>query len=280
MEPGLFLRIFEKMNAGLKKRIRKIIIAIAAIYIMGGTVLYFIQDSILFHPKPLPAGYKFSFEQPFEEINISLKKSNLNIVKFPTKNRKGIVLFYHGNMENVEHYKKYPPLFLRNRYEVWIIDYPGFGKTTGRPTEKIMEKQALLMYDIASKKIKSDSIIIYGKSLGTGVASYAAANRPCKQLILETPYYSIPSLAKHYFPVYPARALIKYSFPVHDYLQKVQAPITIFHGTKDEAVPYKHSEWLKEENKNLELITIENGRHNNLSDFGLFRKKIDSLLIK
>jgi uncharacterized protein len=275
-----FLRIFEQMNTGLKRRIRKIIIAIGAIYIIGGIVLYFIQDNILFHPKPLSKEHKFSFEQPFEEINIPFEKDNLNIVKFPTTNRKGIVLFYHGNMKNVEHYKKYPPLFLRNHYELWMIDYPGFGKTTGRRTEKIMEKQALLMYDIASKEIKSDSVIIYGKSLGTGVASYAAANRPCKQLILETPYYSIPSLAKHYFPVYPVTALIKYSFPVHDYLQKVQASITIFHGTKDEVVPFKHSKWLKEENKNLELITIENGKHNNLSDFDLFQKKIDSLLIK
>jgi pimeloyl-ACP methyl ester carboxylesterase len=269
------------MNAGVKRRIRKIVVAVAAIYIVGGVVLYLVQDTILFHPKPLPKEYKFSFQQPFEEINIPFEKNNLNIVKFqPDSNRKGIVLFYHGNMKNVEHYKKYPPIFLRNHYELWMIDYPGFGKTTGKRTEKIMEEQGLLMYDMATKVIKSDSIIIYGKSMGTGVASYVASNRNCKQLILETPYYSIPSLAKHYFPIYPVASLIKYSFPVHDYLKKVQAPITIFHGTKDEVVPYKHSKWLKEENKNLELITIEKGRHNNLSDFDLFQKKMDSLLIK
>jgi uncharacterized protein len=63
-------------------------------------------------------------------------------------------------------------------------------------------------------------------------------------------------------------------------LKKVQAPITIFHGTKDEVIPYFHSKWLKEENKNVKLITIKNGKHNNLSDFDLFQKKIDSLLIK
>ncbi|HTM93409.1 MAG TPA: alpha/beta hydrolase, partial [Flavisolibacter sp.] len=80
--------------------------------------------------------------------------------------------------------------------------------------------------------------------------------------------------------IYPVTLLIKYSFPIHDYLKKVQAPITIFHGTKDEVVPYKHSKRLEEENKNLELITIEKGRHNNLSDFDLFQKKMDSLLIK
>jgi uncharacterized protein len=278
---GLFLCGYLKKMTGLvKRRIKRIIISIAAIYIVGGAVLYFIQDMILFHPKHLSKGHVFSFERPFEEINIPFGKNNLSIVKFPTTNRKGIALFYHGNMENVEHYKKYPPFFLRNGYELWMIDYPGFGKTTGRLTEKVIKEQALLMYDMASKLINRDSIVIYGKSIGTGVASYVASSRDCKHLILETPYYSIPSLGKHYFPIYPVNLLIKYSFPIHDYLKKVQAPITIFHGAKDEVVPYKHSKWLKEENKNLELITIEKGKHNNLSDFDLFQRKLDSLLIK
>jgi alpha-beta hydrolase superfamily lysophospholipase len=274
------MRIFEKMNGMAKRRIKRTLISIATIYLVGGVVLYFIQEIILFHPKALSKEHGFSFEQPFEEINIPFENNNLNIVKFPTANRKGIVLFYHGNMENVEHYKKYPSIFLRNGYELWMIDYPGFGKTTGKLTEKIMNDQALLMYNLASKEINSDSIVIYGKSMGTGVASYVASCRDFKQLILETPYYSIPSLAKHYFPIYPVDLLIRYSFPIHDYLKKIQASITIFHGTKDEVVPYKHSKWLKEENKNLELITIENGRHDNLSDFDLFQRKLDSLLIK
>jgi uncharacterized protein len=268
------------MNAIHKRKAAKLFFAIVFIYTVGGIALYFFQDKILFHPKPLSREYRFSFEQTFEEINIPFEKDNLNILRFKTSsNPKGVVLFYHGNMENVEHYKNYPSFFLRNNYEVWMIDYPGFGKTTGSRTEKIMNAQALLMYDLAVKEI-NNNIIIYGKSMGTGVASYVAANRNCMQLILETPYYSISALAKHYFPIYPVNSLIKYSFPVHNYLKKVQALITVFHGTKDEVVPYKHSRWLKEENKNIELITLENGKHNNLSDFNRFQKKMDSLLIK
>ena len=125
----------------------------------------------------------------------------------------------------------------------------------------------MLVYRLAGEQVHSDSIIVYGKSIGTGIAAYVAANSNCRQLILETPYYSMKVLAGHYFPIYPVNSLIKYSFPVHYYLKKVQAPITVFHGTKDEVVPYKHSRWLKEENKNIELITIENGKHNNLSAF-------------
>jgi uncharacterized protein len=267
------------MNAKFKSRAKRFFIAGIAIYLIGGIILYFVQDRILFHPKSLSKDYKFLFEQNFEEVNIPLGKENLSIVKFKCdSNRKGVALFYHGNMENVEHYKNYPAYFLRNRYEIWMIDYPGFGKTTGKRTEKIIDEEASLMYDMASKEISSDSIIIYGKSVGTGVASYIASLKKCKRLILETPYYSIKSLAKHYFPIYPVTRMVKYSFPNHDYLKKVNAPITILHGTNDEVVPYKHSLCLKEESSKIELVAIKNGKHNNLSDFTLYQSTLDSLL--
>ena len=273
--------IFERMNAKFKRRIKRFLILVVAISLIGGILLYFVQDRILFHPKPLSKDHRFLFEQPFEEINIPFENGNLNIVKFkPNGVRKGIVLFYHGNMENIEHYRQYPAFFLRNNYEIWMIDYPGFGKSTGKRTETLIDREALMMYDMISKEINGDSIVIYGKSIGTGVASYVASQRDCNQLILETPYYSIPSLARHYFPVYPVNWMIKYSFPIHDYLKEIRKPITIFHGTRDEIVPYKQSTVLKKENNKIELIAIQNGKHNNLAIFKLFQHKLDSLLTR
>jgi uncharacterized protein len=266
------------MNVTLKRAIKRILIILLLVYLLGGILLYFIQDTILFHPTALAKEHRFSFDQPFEEMNIPFEKENLSIIRFKADNRKGIVLFYHGNMENAEHYKKYPAFFLNNHYEVWIIDYPGFGKSSGKRTEKLIDDEALLMYDLASKQISSDSLIIYGKSIGTGVAAYVAANRNCKRLMLETPYYSMSSLARHYFPIYPVDWLLQYAFPVHDYLTKVKAPVTILHGTEDEIVPYQQSICLKKGVPKIELISIKNGKHNNLSEFTTFRHKIDSLL--
>lgn len=263
----------------VRNKIKKVLVILLVIYVAAGIILYFAQEKILFHPKPLSKAHQFQFEQAFEEINISFEENNVSIVRFkPGYKRKGIVLFYHGNMKNVEHYKKYPAFFLRNNYEIWMIDYPGFGKTTGKRTEKIMEKQAMLMYKNALAEMGSDSIIIYGKSFGTGVASFIASNKNCKQLILETPYYSISSLARYFIPIYPVNQMISYSFPVHRYLEKTGAPIFIFHGTKDEVIPFKHSTWLKKKNKNIELISIENGKHNDLSSFKRYQAKLDSLL--
>jgi pimeloyl-ACP methyl ester carboxylesterase len=134
-----------------------------------------------------------------------------------------------------------------------------------------------LFYELAIKKTSAENIIIYGKSLGTGVASYLASTKPCKQLILETPYYSMTSMTRHYVPVYPA-TLMKYSFPINEYLQKVKVPVTVFHGTSDEVIPYKQSTKLKNETPDIDLITVPGGKHNNLYRFPGVIQKLDSLL--
>lgn len=249
------------------------------LYLAGGIFLYFFQEVFLFHPTPLDRDHRFRFDQPHSELNIPFEEDNLSIVKFSSSGvRKGIVLFFHGNRQNVERYRQYPAVFTRNGYEVWMIDYPGFGKTTGKRSEQRLYQQALFMYGLAMKETSPQELIIYGKSIGTGIASFLAANRDCRQLILETPYKNIAALAKHFFPIYPVR-LGKYSFPVQDYLEKVKVPITIFHGTEDAVVPYRQAADLASQIKNVELITLQKGEHNNLFSFGLYQSKMDSLLL-
>jgi pimeloyl-ACP methyl ester carboxylesterase len=253
---------------------------VLVIYIVLGSLLYWLQDKMLFHPKPLPKNYAFHFSQPFLELNIPVaKERNLNVIRFTvdTSKRKGVVLFFHGNRQNVERYANYAPLFTNNGYEVWMMDYPGFGKSTGEHKEGTLYSDALLLYKMAIREVPSERIIIYGKSLGTGIAAQLASVRDCKELILETPYYDIDALAKHYFPIYPV-ALTKYEFSTNSYLKNVVAPVFIFHGTDDGVVPYKQGKRLAKENKNVELITIEGGSHNDLLQFPLFKQKIDQLL--
>jgi uncharacterized protein len=267
------------MSSRSKKIIRRTVITIIIVYLAGGLLLYLFQDMLIFHPKSLSQQHKFSFSEPYEELNLPLGKDNLSIVKFkPTENRKGLVLFFHGNMENVEHYKQYPSLFTKKGFEIWMIDYPGFGKTTGKRTENIMYQQAMIMYKKATEEIQADSIVLYGKSLGTGLASFVASQGKSRLLILETPYYSIRELAGDLFPMYSFIPLTRYNFPNGEFLKKIQTATLIFHGTKDKVVPYHHGKRLADENKKIELVTIQNGRHNDLFGFQLFQRKMDSLL--
>jgi pimeloyl-ACP methyl ester carboxylesterase len=159
-----------------------------------------------------------------------------------------------------------------------MMDYPGFGKSTGKRTEQNIYYDAMLLYKMALRQTTADKIIVYGKSIGTGVATFIAANNSCQQLILETPYYSIDALARHYFPIYPVVPLTKFSFPNNKYLQNVKAPVTIFHGTDDEIIPYKQARQLRAELSKINLITIQRGKHNNLLDHDHFTNNLDKLL--
>ena len=130
-------------------------------------------------------------------------------------------------------------------------------------------------------KYHSDSIIIYGKSLGTGIAAYAASGSNCKELILETPYYSIPDLFHHYAFIYPTSAMANYQIPTWKFLEDVKAPVIIFHGDADRTIPYSCAEKLKKSLKPTDrFFTIENGGHNNLAKTSLYKKVMDSLLLQ
>lgn len=270
------------MNKMKSKKIWKWFKIITIIYIAGGVALYFLQDAILFHPIRLKNDHQYVFPEPHKDINIPIdNESNLNIIQFLSTDTvtKGVVLYFHGNKRNISWYAKYPPFFTRHGYEVWMMDYPGFGKSTGKFSEKILYDRALTMYRFAMTRFSAEHIIIYGKSMGTGIAAQLASIRDCRRLILETPYYDFPSVIKHYLPVYPVDLMIHYQFPTYTYLQDVAAPVSIFHGTKDGVITYDNAGRLKKYLKPQdEFITIEGGHHNDLYKFKLTIEKLDSLL--
>lgn len=271
------------MNKIKLKKFWKWLKIAALAYVIIGIVLFFLQDIFIFHPEKLPSEYKYQFDIPFREIDLPVAaKRNLSIVQFtiPDSVRKGIVLYFHGNRKNINRYAQYASNFTRNGFEVWMMDYPGYGKSTGKRTEQILYNDALTIYKMAINEVSAEHIVIYGKSLGTGIAAQLASVRDCKRLILETPYYSMGALAKHYFFIYPVSPMTKYSLPTYQHFEYINAPISIFHGTGDRVIPYKHALWLMDKKGGTELITIPNGRHNDLPDFPLYQHKLDSLLTR
>jgi len=270
------------MQRKTAKRAWKWIRVVLIIYILVGIALYFLQEKILFQAKKLPESHSFSFTIPFREINLAVNnEKNLSIIQFtvPDSLCKGVVLYFHGNRENIERYGRFAINFTKNNYEVWMMDYPGYGKSTGERTEQIIYDDAKEIYKMARARFAKDSIIIYGKSLGTGIASYLASVKDCKRLILEAPYYSMDALIRHYVPIYPVTWMNKFHFPTYAYFERVDAPITIFHGNDDRLIPYSHSRRLiKIAKPGAELVTVEKGEHNDLNDYPLFHQKLDSVL--
>lgn len=104
-----------------------------------GMALYFLQDAVLFHPVTLNRQYSYNFPQPHKDLSIPLTKDDtISMVDFASTDTvtRGVVLYFHGNKRNISWYAKYIPYFTRHGYQVLMIDYPGFGKSTGKLTEK------------------------------------------------------------------------------------------------------------------------------------------------
>jgi uncharacterized protein len=270
----------------MRNKKRKIILRgikwLIFLYAFVGIALFFLQDYFLFHPLKLARDYRYQFNTSFEEVDIPFnKKDTINMVKFfPADSiRRGVVIYFHGNKENINRYAKFADNFTKHGYEVWMEDYPGFGKSIGERNEVILYHQAAKIYTMAVSKYNKEQVVIFGKSFGTGIAAQLASVKDCRQLILETPYYSIPDLFGCYAPLYPTANMTNYKIPSSEFLEKVKVPITIFHGTDDGVIPYRCAVKLKTVLKPAdEFITIENGTHNNLNDFLLFHQKLDSLL--
>jgi uncharacterized protein len=267
----------------MKRKIFKWTRAILLIYGIVGIAIYYLQDYILFKPESKPASESYNFSIPHKEINIRYdSNANLNIVQFTCDTpSKGVVLYFHGNRKNIGWYAKFAPNFTKHGYKVWMLDYPGFGKSTGTLTEQRLYDYAHQLYKLARVNFGKDSIIIYGKSMGTGIAAQLASKRDCRRLILETPYYSMHALATNYFPMYPVKKMIHYRLPTYEYIKEVFAPVSVLHGTDDWTIPYRNAIRLKTVLKPIdEFITIEGGSHNNLNDYPEFKNKLDSLLKK
>ncbi|MBE7173862.1 MAG: alpha/beta fold hydrolase [Williamsia sp.] len=252
------------------------------LYCIVGFAIYYFQDYFLFHPVPLARNHRYDFTIPHREVNIPYDAaSNLNIVQFAAAGSpaRGVILYFHGNKKNISWYASRVPALTKWGYEVWMIDYPGFGKSTGRLTEPRLYEYANQLYKLARTRFEKEKILVYGRSMGTGIAAYLASRRDCRRLILETPYYSMHALMSHYLPIYPVSRMIHYRLPTFEYLPKVLAPVTIFHGTSDGVIPYSNAKQLQPLLKHADqFITVEGGSHNDLDKFPQMQQALDSLL--
>ncbi|MCB4807639.1 alpha/beta hydrolase [Tamlana sp. 62-3] len=249
--------------------LKRFIITLVVLYVASLIFLYFKQERFFFNPKVLDKNYKYSFKEPFEELNIPVDANiNLNAVKFKANNSKGIILYFHGNAGAIHEWGTRAHLYLENNYDVLFVDYRGYGKSDGAYTNSNeLLSDAQQVYNFVKKDYKESEIIVFGFSLGSGLASYVASKNKPKQLILGAPYYSWQTLiADEIAPPVP-KWIMKYDIKSYEYLKTVSCPITIFCGTRDFLVnPKTNAEKLqaiKPEQTTLYYITDagHNGLH-------------------
>lgn len=174
----------------------------ALLYFLFLVVLFFFQERLIFMPVKLNADYKYDFQAPFEEKTIAFENGELNTLLFRVPQSKGVILYFHGNYGNLASWGEVArELSARTGYSTWTIDYPGYGKSTGAiRSEGQLHAMALKLYEAAKVELPNSPVVLYGRSIGTGVATRLASEQPVQALILESPYYGLKSVAGEVAP--------------------------------------------------------------------------------
>ncbi len=262
-----------------KRRLKSFIVVLFGLYVMIGSALHFFQEKLLFLPTTLEQDYQYKFDYPFEELFLKTEDATINALHFKGENPKGVILYFHGNAGDLSRWGKITEYFVTQHYDVLVMDYRTYGKSIGKLSENAFYKDAQFCYNFLVQQYLEEDITLYGRSLGTGIAANLASINQPKQLILETPYYSILDVAEQRFPMFPVKQLLKYQFPTFKYLPKTSCPITIIHGTEDKIVPYTSGKKLLGlKLQNLDFKTVEGGNHNNLIEFEDYHVTIKTIL--
>ncbi|MEO9869018.1 alpha/beta hydrolase [Ekhidna sp.] len=257
------------------------VLVILILYAVGGVGLYLLQERLIFLPESLDQDYQYSFNQNFEEYSLKMKDGAIiNTLRFTSDSSRGLILYFHGNAGNLARWGEVVTPFVDMGFEVLIPDYRGYGKSTGKRSDKKLLRDADELYSFAKTLEKEERIILFGRSLGSTFASYLAGKNTPRKVILETPFYSLKDVAKDVIPIYPTSYLLSYQFKSFEYLKTADSPIYIFHGTDDEVVPYESGKRLFESIEgNSKLFTIEGGHHNDLMGFDSYQNKMEEVLI-
>ena len=259
------------------KWIKRIAIGLGVVYLLLCLMLFFAQEKIIFQPFPLEESHVF---RAGEEVEVEVEPGIfLNGLWLRTPNPKGVILYLHGNRGHLRRciYQAQSAMTMHG-YDVFMMDYRGYGKSDG---EVDSESQLLGDVDQVYEYVKGfypeNKIVVLGYSLGSGMATYLATKHSPQQLVLLAPYRSLYAIKNMRFSFIPD-FLMKYQMNTEARIKEVNCPVTIFHGTKDEVIPYQHGQYLSTLSTKIKLVTLEGESHRGALFNDAFKRGLGELL--
>jgi len=245
----------------------KFILVVASGYILLVVLVYFMQGRMLYLadvPERTLTMTPTDVGMDYQDVSIETSDGVTLHGWFIAGRSPKVLLFFHGNAGNISHRLDSIAQFQELGLSVLIIDYRGYGQSTGRTTETgiYRDAEAAWRYLIDDRGIEASDIVIFGRSLGGSVASRLASENQPLALIVESSFTSIPDIATELYPWLPVRWLSHLSHATRDHVRDVRCPILIIHSRNDEIVPFHHGEAIfASANEPRTLMTIRGG-HN------------------
>lgn len=253
-------------------------------YLLVSLFYWAFQERFIFVRFRVGPGYRFRFRHgvPFTEHRLHRPDGAvLHALLFKAEEPRGVVLYFHGNTGSLRRWGRRAPRFTKLGYHVLMPDYRGYGKSRGRISEEALLADAMAWYDHLCAQWQEREIVVYGRSLGSGMAVPVAAVRKPRALLLETPFANLRDAVRHHLPWLPHRWLLRYHFRNDRAIRRVRCPVRIFHGLRDTVVPFSSALFLYsliDTTVDREMLTFQDGHHNDLARFGRFNRAIAKVL--
>jgi uncharacterized protein len=250
--------------------IRWLLLSGICAYVLLVGLLYVMQRSMLYHPTaaripPADAG----LPEAQEVVLTASDGEKLIAWHVPPRGDKPVVIYFHGNAEIVAWRAQYHRATIANGTGLIALNFRGYGGSTGTPTEDGLHRDAQAAYAFAVERYPARRIVLWGQSLGTGVAVRLASEKPVGKLILEAPYTSTAEVAASLFPWAPVRWLMKDQLRSYQWIGAIHVPLLIIHGALDDVVPIRFGERLFAlANEPKRFIRYDRAGHNDLATYG------------
>lgn len=238
-----------------------LLIICVCLYLVACALLYFFQRNLLYYPTS-------KYNHPFTEIQYENEGESLSSIVLNQDNEDALIYFGGNGEAVVANASEFTEAF--SAKTVYLVNYRGYGGSGGVPTERGIFSDALALYD--ELKTKHKLISVAGRSLGSGVATYLAANRPVDKIILITPYDSIENVAKANYGIFPVGLLLKDKYNSISRVKDIASQVLVIAADNDRVIPMRHTDALVNEiNKDLvQFEIIKNSGHNDISDSDLY----------
>ncbi len=249
----------------------------ASVYVLLALVLYLLQGKMVFlSDLPGRALTASPGDMGLEYEDVSLTTSDgerLHGWYVPATNRRGVVLFFHGNAGNISHRLDSIGIFHQLGLDTLIIDYRGYGQSTGKTTEQgtYLDAQAAWGYLADERGIPADRIIVFGRSLGGAIGAWLGAKRTPAAVIIESSFTSGVDMARRLYPFLPVRLITRLRYPVVEYASRLECPVLVVHSRNDEIIPFEMGQSIYAAVNQRKSFLELRGDHNN----GIFISRHD-----
>jgi len=244
------------------------IVVVLALYGALLALLWWGQERLLFLPQPLSPDHRFDFGPDVRERSIEVAGARLSALHLQLPAPRGVVFYLHGNAGNLQSWFVDPDFWRRANFDLFMIDYRGYGKSGGRiESEAQLHDDVRAAWNAVAPAYVGKKRVLFGRSLGTGLVAALAVPVQPELTVLVSPYSSMRALAAEHYPWVPG-SLLRYPLATDAAIAQLRTPLLLLHGERDTLIAPWHSEVLRQRYPAARVHVVKGSGHNDLQAFG------------